>query len=228
MKMQVRLAVAAAIAVFAAGHAVAAAPNLVPNGDFTAGNTGFSSSYAFHPSGNTAEGQYTIRTNPSPWNALFISAGDHTTGSGEMIVANGSPVDGAIVWQSGEIVVDPSTDYFFDAWVMNVCCTPLYTGDNSASILEFSINGISLGTKTTDLDKAGTWEGLSTTWNSGAATTAVLSLINRNTDRGGNDFAIDDVSLSTEPFMVPEPETYALMLAGLAGIGVAMRGRRAR
>jgi hypothetical protein len=45
-----------------------------------------------------------------------------------------------------------------------------------------------------------------------------LSLINRNTRRRRNDFAIDDVFLGTTSTVtpVPEPETYALMLAASA------------
>ena len=90
------------------------------------------------------------------------------------------------------------------------------------------VSGESLGIVTTDLDLAGTWEGLSRTWNSGSATSVVLSLINRNTARTGNDFAIDDVYFGTESTMtpVPEPETWLLMLVGLGAAAAALRRRR--
>ena len=86
----------------------------------------------------------------------------------------------------------------------------------------------SLGTATTNLALAGTWEGLSKSWNSGLNTSVTLSLINRNTAAAGNDFAIDDVFLGTTSTVtpVPEPETYALMLAGLGVMGVIARRRR--
>jgi len=208
-----------------------AATNLVANGDFEAGNGGFSSDYAYTPGGNSAEGQYTTRTNPSPWNSFFVSAADHTTGSGSMFVGNGSPTDGAFVWTSGSISVNADTSYFFEAWVMNVCCTSAYGGQNSASIRDFTINGVSVGTRTTNLDKAGTWEGLSTTWDSGSTTAVVLSLVNRNTQAGGNDFAVDDIALSTQSTVtpsIPEPETYALMLAGLALVAGFARRRQSK
>jgi hypothetical protein len=206
------------------------AQNLVTNGNFEGGNTAFTSDYAFAPGGNSTEGQYTVRSNPFPWNGLFISAADHTTGSGLMYVGNGSPTNGSVVWASGLISVTQNTNYFFEAFVMNVCCAGPFPG-NSPSILEFSVAGLateSLGTATTNLALAGTWEGLSKSWNSGLNTSVTLSLINRNTAAAGNDFAIDDVFLGTASTVtpVPEPETYALMLAGLGIVGAIARRRR--
>jgi len=206
------------------------AQNLVTNGNFEGGNTAFTSDYAFAPGGNSTEGQYTVRSNPFPWNGLFISAADHTTGSGLMYVGNGSPTNGSVVWGSGLISVTQNTNYFFEAFVMNVCCAGPFPG-NSPSILEFSVAGLateSLGTATTNLALAGTWEGLSKSWNSGLNTSVTLSLINRNTAAAGNDFAIDDVFLGTASTVtpVPEPETYALMLAGLGIVGAIARRRR--
>jgi len=208
----------------------AGAQNLVTNGNFEGGNTAFTSDYAFAPGGNSTEGQYTVRSNPFPWNGLFISAADHTTGSGLMYVGNGSPTNGSVVWASGLISVTQNTNYFFEAFVMNVCCAGPFPG-NSPSILEFSVAGLateSLGTATTNLALAGTWEGLSKSWNSGLNTSVTLSLINRNTAAAGNDFAIDDVFLGTASTVtpVPEPETYALMLAGLGIVGAIARRRR--
>ena len=77
-------------------YASAAAPNLVSNCDFEAGAVSFESDYSYSPGGNGAEAQYTVRTNPYPWNGYFVSMDDHTTGTGQMFVGNGSPIDGAI------------------------------------------------------------------------------------------------------------------------------------
>ena len=219
-----------AMAAFATS-AYAAPINLVPNGNFEAGNVQFTSDYVFSESANTTEGQYTVRSNPFPWNGAFVSIGDHTTGAGLMLVANGSPVSGDVVWRSQPIIVDAATNYFFEAFVNNVCCQGFSFGPGSESILEFalSLNGgapISLGTITTDLDLAGAWEGLSTQFLSISAGQVVLSLINRNTNAGGNDFAIDDVFFGTESIVSPVPEPFTLALVGVGLAGLALRRRR--
>ncbi len=217
-----------AIAAGFSGGAFASAPNLVVNGDFEAGNSDFTSDYAFSPGANTDEGQYTVRSNPFPWNSLFISGVDHTSGSGLMYVGNGSAVDGAVVWRSTTIAVAPNTNYFFEAFVTDVCCSAPFPG-NTPSILEFSVSGDSLGTATTNLALAGTWQGLSKEWNSGANTSVTLSLINRNTARAGNDFAIDDIYLGTTSTVlptVPEPATIATMLLGLSALAWRRRSGR--
>jgi hypothetical protein len=232
--MLVKLAILAA-SLLVWGSAASAAVNLVPNGDFELGNTGFTSAYTYSSASNTDEGQYTVRTDPYPWNSNFGSVGDHTSGSGMMMVANGAPVADQIVWQSAPIVIAGATDYFFEAFVMNVCCNANYTGANSAPILSFSISldggpAIVLDTLTIPLSPAGVWYGLSTNFNSGPATLATLFLVNANTERGGNDFAVDDISLSTESTVngVPEPGTWMMMLLGFGAIGVSMRYRRPR
>lgn len=217
-------------AVVAAMPAFAA--NLVTNGNFDAGNTGFTSDYAYSPGGNGTEGQYTVRSNPFPWNGAFASFGDHTSGAGQMLVVNGSPTAGAVVWRSGIIGITSSTSYFFEAFVANVCCAG--GGINPPNLtFSVSLNGGALqplNTLSVPADPVGNWIGLSNSFNSGGATTAQLFLINANTIRQGNDFAVDDINLDTRSIVnpVPEPSTWAMMIAGFGAIGAVARRRRTR
>src|SRR5262249_48965933 len=69
------------------GNAASIQPNLTANGNFTLGNTGFQSDYTFS-STSTAEGRYTVTTNPRLFHPGGASYGDHTTGTGPMLVVN--------------------------------------------------------------------------------------------------------------------------------------------
>ncbi len=177
-------------------------PNLVPNGDFSAGNEQFSSDYVY-ANLNTVEGEYTVGNDPQAFNNNLLMIGDHTTGDGLMFIGNGKPTPDR-VWYAGPIAVSPGTKYYFEAWVMNACCPPPY-GDGmnpvGPSELSFYANDELLGTRTSTL--LGVWEPLSTIWNSGSATSVTLKLVNANTQVSGNDFAVDDVFLGVESSIIP-------------------------
>jgi hypothetical protein len=179
--------------------------NLIPNGDFEKGNTSFGSDYAYAATTNTVEGQYTVGKNGQSWNGALVAAGDHTSGSSLMFIGNGKSTPDR-VWYTATLSVQPSTSYFFEAFVMNLCCTPqsgLGDGVNPVgpSVLSFYANGQLLGTRTSS--KIGVWEGLTTSWDSGTSTTVDLKLVNSNTAALGNDFAVDDVYLGTVSTVLP-------------------------
>ena len=164
--------------------------NLVMNGDFSGGNSGFSSSYTYSPPPSSVllEGRYSVYTNPFGVHTGFTTMGDHTTGTGNMMIINGgpSPVD---VWCQ-TISVTPNTDYNFSAWFAN--CSSVTTGPD-VPVLQFRINGILQGTPTTVTAAPGTWMNFATTWNSGPSTTASICIYDALTTASGNDFAIDDI-----------------------------------
>ena len=205
----------------------ASAANLIINGDFEQGNTGFTSDYNYNPGANFNAAEYTVFTNPKAFNSAFVAAGDHTTGFGNMMIVNGSQDLNDVVWQSNAITIAGMTDYFFEAFVMNVfpASPPNLTFTISLDGgMEQVLNTLSVPVET------GVWNGLSTSFNSGGATSAILRLRNAQTAFGGNDFAIDDISLDTQsivnPGAVPEPATWAFMIAGFGAIGGAMRRQR--
>ena len=162
--------------------------NLVYNGNFEAGNVGFTSGYGYvAPSSNALypEGLYTVVANPNTVHPNFIACGDHTTGSGLQMIVNGAVTVGVNIW-SQTVNVAPNNYYQFTYWIQSV------TGSNPAQ-LQLFVNGVAAGPiYTADLTTC-SWEQFLYNWNSGSSTTAVLSLVNMNTIAGGNDFALDDI-----------------------------------
>jgi gliding motility-associated-like protein len=158
--------------------------NLIFNGDFFFGNLGFTSAYTF-TTNLWPEATYCIGPNPQTFHANFSPCGDHTTGIGNMMVVNAAGTPNVIVWQQ-TIPVVPSTDYLFSCWLTSVHAT-------SPAQLQFFVNGIQIGPVFGAAPTTCIWNMFFNTWNSGTATSAVISIRNQNTSLSGNDFAIDDI-----------------------------------
>ena len=161
--------------------------NLITNGDFSAGNTGFTSQYHYTPN-NTTEGEYYVGTNPQAWYPAHHPCTDHTSGNGRMLLVNGSPTPNVEVWKT-TVPVAPNTNYSFSTWICSI------SSPNPAQ-LSFSINGNSIGGLINASLPTCTWSQFYTVWNSGPANTATISIINKNIIAFGNDFALDDISFS--------------------------------
>lgn len=102
MVMAVALGVVPAATVGANG-------NLITNGGFEDGNTGFTTEYTYLDPSVTGgwtlgpEYMYTVSTDPSLYHSAWSSFGDHTSGTGNMMIVNGtwedtSPGYNAVVW----------------------------------------------------------------------------------------------------------------------------------
>jgi hypothetical protein len=212
-------AVALAAALLGAASSASAAVNLVTNGDFSAGNTGFGSDYTFSVGNTTPPAVYDIDDDPNDGHPAFTSYGDHTTGTGLMMVVNGSEVPNQRVWYENGISVAANTNYYFSTWISSA--HPV-----SPAKLNFSINGGAIGATFNASSTTGVWQQFFTVWNSGANATANIALTNQNLAFSGNDFALDDISLSTARPGVPEPASWALMILGFGAAGSMLRRRR--
>ncbi len=230
-----------ATAAIAAGLLVAgsasASANLIVNGDFegamgdpnTAAGRGFDTDYAHrtgldnqpgHVNGMWDEGTWTVGTNPHDVHALWI---DQTFSN--MLILNGLTHDlPSVAWSQEFTVAGGVYDYAFD--VVN-----LYRGPGASHIkFEFSGNGGSfqeLSNVVTQADgsDAGVIWHRSGQFSTGAGSLRV-SLRNYDGAFGGNDFGIDNISISQAA--VPEPTSWALMLMGFAGMGAMLRADRRR
>jgi len=167
-------------------------PNLVVNGNFSAGNTGFVSDYNYVmdiagiQNEMFPEGTYTVINNPNLVHTGFSACNDHTGGGGNMMVVNGAASFQNIWCQT--ITISPNTYYNVSAWVASV-------NPSSPAEIQFSINGVPIGPIVNAPSTPCVWVPFNALWNSGTNTSAQICILNLNTALGGNDFALDDISM---------------------------------
>lgn len=170
---------------------LAVGDDLVVNGDFSSGATGFTSGYIPGTGGTfgllSLEGQYAVASNASDTHTNFPPCTDHT-GGGNMMVVNGAATAGVSVWCQTVTVV-PGTSYAFSAWLSSMVVS-------NPAVLQFTINGQVLGDPFTAAASSCTWNQFYEVWNAGATTTAEICISNQNTLTSGNDFALDDISFN--------------------------------
>ena len=198
--------------------------NIIVNGDFSSGNTGFTTDYTLSspsytcPNGNHVygvlgcEGVYVIGPNSGPTHTNFSNCYDHT-GGGDMMMVNGAASLQNIWCQT--VSVFPNTTYIFEAYATSL-------NSSSPAILQFSIDNVLLGSPFALSGSPCSWEQFYTTWNSGSSTSVTICVTNQNTAGGGNDFALDDIffaplceeslsfTVTYEPFDVSIPGLYYL------------------
>lgn len=178
--------------------------NLIFNGDFEAGNTGFYSAYEDHtddPAFNRLDGgsRYIVAPSPQYGHPHWPAYGDHTSGAGLMLIANGA-TDGRVVWGQSNIPVVAGTQYTF-AYFLSSWNTV------KPALMECRINGAVIGTASGPISVP-SWIPVSHVWNSGADTMATIELRDLETAWVGNDLMIDDISLipvNTPPVGVLNP-----------------------
>lgn len=198
----------------------------IVNGNFELGNTGFTSNYGYVSPGPGAllpPSVYTIDTNPNNSHSSFYSMGDHTTGSGKMMIVNGDDVGGKIVWSgTSDTALTVGDTYGFSFWVASVYPT-------SPAILTAQVTLTSgtqtLGFMTPTPGPAGNWTQFSGTFTASAPSvppTGDFSLINLNLAFQGNDFALDDFRLVRLGSALAAPDGGStIALLGLALTGIA-------
>jgi hypothetical protein len=191
------------------------AQNLIFNGDFESGNTGFTSGYTYSTFG---QGTYTITTNPNIPYPSSLSFGDHTTGSGNMFTADGFTAPNVVLWATS-VPVPQTTAFSFSGW--NASWGNDGTGhDPSPAVLQLLVNDVPIGTSACPSEDR-VWFPFSFEWFSGSASTANLKIIDLNTAGFGNDPCVDDLSFSP----VPEPAAAVSLLLDL-GVLASRRSRK--
>jgi len=209
---------AAAVALLLA-PAGAFAANLLTNGGFESGDTGFASDYTVVVYGSNSMlnadpplPRYTIGNS-----ATFVHSSWTNPGPSEgtnMMIVNGGQNASADVWRVNLNVLAGQmytvTGRFASLYSEAPAAVNFYVGSTAISASDLVVNQV------------GSWQTFSATFVADASS-ITLSLRDNTTAFTGNDFAVD--ALSVTP--VPEPHEWAMMAAGLGVVGVMTRRRRA-
>ena len=159
--------------------------NVILNGDFENGNLGITTEYIEKCVRTLDEGRYCVGSNPKDVHNGFSACGDHTTGNGNMFIANGASILNHKIWCQ-TVNTDKDTDYEFSAWLSDVV-------GKSPPIFQFQVDGLLLGGTLSVTEPKCIWQQYDAIWSSNTKTSVEICLINQNTSSGGNDFAIDDI-----------------------------------
>lgn len=178
-----------------------ASANIIVNGDFSSGNTGFTSDYTY-TSPNTSEGQYYVLSgNANTWNGGFSSLVG-VGGSGNYLIANGSDDASKSPWaqtvSSPSVTLTADTNspvyYRFEAQIANIF--PFNGGFPAPDLaFEISVDGGAFNKFTaTPFLSPGSWNLVyADTYLTSAPSSLSFRLRNQSTYLNGNDFAVDSI-----------------------------------
>jgi hypothetical protein len=162
--------------------------NLLINGDFSQGNVGFRSDYTYSPTDCGPDGYYSVGKDPYSCNAAAPSFGDHTTGTGLMMIVNGAATPGLVAWEQ-TVSVLPGKSYSFRGWVADWGND---AGPQEPARLKMIINGSTISTVVPDT-RDGHWTPFKVQWESRSSTSARIQIVDLDLAAYSNDFALDDL-----------------------------------
>ena len=134
--------------------------NLIYNGDFEEGNTGFSTDYHYSPGAyKLEEGAYDVVIDPKDAHIDACSFGDHTSGKGLMMAVNGATTPNKVLW-SQYVTVNPDIEYQFSGWFAN--WSDIIVNE---PVLRVFINDNPIATFTVPTETCGVWQQFTFDWN---------------------------------------------------------------
>jgi hypothetical protein len=164
--------------------------NLIVNGNFARGATGFSTGLKYESTSIEPEGTCVVGPNPlfyHPVGASVVSPG----GSGNMLIVNGATRPNVKIWQE-TVSVTPGLSFGFS--VLCASWGGATDADVSPAIPEVHVNGEVIAAITLPAAD-GQWTAMTGTWFA-KTNTATITLTDVNTAAAGNDSTYDDFSFS--------------------------------
>ncbi|HBN04330.1 MAG TPA: hypothetical protein DD434_00880 [Bacteroidales bacterium] len=162
--------------------------NLIYNGDFELGNTGFSTQYTNWTSDGFVFGNYTITNNANNVSGGFTPCNN----GGNYMVLDGIGTTDYYFFQS-TVNIEPNTLYEFSVQSVFLAFSEL--SSSYYPRLKYYINNQQLGGIDVISNYNCNWHTFKYKWYSGNNTTATVKVVDDNTDGSGNDFAVDNILL---------------------------------
>lgn len=169
-------------------------PNLIKNGDFEQGQTAIPTDYTYVPKIDQP-GEFSLVKNPNEGRstAVYTTIGDHTSGNGSMLVADGDTGTKRVL--KYKIPVNKGVEYYFSVWIANIhkklVSPSADTADNKMPRLQFSINKVVIGVYNFPFDSL--WHPFTATWKATKNDSILLEVVDLQKKLKANDFALDDV-----------------------------------
>lgn len=200
----------AAIALFvAAGPATSATVNVITNGGFEDGATGFFTDLSQGSLGSVS--RYGVV-------GTTLGLAPHSGTQYLFVNGNNTPSSEPTSWaQTVQLIA--GNLYDFTAWMAD------WSGVNPKAILSVRIDGTEFTTMTAP-GTQDTWVQFTGSFIAQTTGTSTLSFVELTSSFGGNDYGLDDISLTTNiPSAVPLPAGLPLLLAGMGALAFVRRRR---
>ncbi len=162
--------------------------NLINNGDFEQGNTGFYTDLTLLL-GPTWRGRYNVVSNAQVLETSFCPCNN----GGNYMIVDGSETSNVIVYRA-QATVQPNTDYTFSLDLSTINDDPNQSANQLADLYIY-INNSLIENHFSPVAVCCNWSTLTSPWNSGSDTIATVVIKDHNTTPWGNDFAMDNISL---------------------------------
>ena len=134
--------------------------SVVTNGNFSSGNTGFTSEYIYdNPTNASGSGAYFVGSSVTSWNPNMQGCSDHSSNDNNMLIVNGATTAGVKVWCQTHQVY-PNANYNLSAYFEEL-------HNQNYPVLQWNVNGINVGSAVTSQIIPCLWRQITTTWNSG-------------------------------------------------------------
>jgi hypothetical protein len=181
---------------------------ILTNGDFESGGSG--NGFLVHNytlinpvNGTSNPGFYARTTNPALMNSTYLAGGDHTSGTGNMLVFDGSTLGNQFFWTTGSTGgaiggFTAGSTYIFSFWIRSVSNEVTTDDTTRANIGIFFVNANNINPANQNflapLPSQG-WVNIQYSFVA-TADNAMVRLKTNNGIATGNDFAVDDFSIT--------------------------------